>query len=52
MSAPLQRNPLHSEEVASLSGEQQNVSDHLVELSSKLENASLILKERLSEFRM
>jgi methyl-accepting chemotaxis protein len=39
-----------SEEVASLSGEQQNVSDHLVELSGKLEQASFILKERLSKF--
>ena len=39
-----------SEEVASLSGEQQNVSDHLVELSGKLEQASFVLKERLSKF--
>lgn len=39
-----------SEEVASLSGEQQNVSDYLVELSGRLEKASLLLRERLSNF--
>ncbi|GGH27950.1 methyl-accepting chemotaxis protein [Paenibacillus segetis] len=39
-----------SEEVASLSGEQENVSEVLVELSAKLENASVRLKERLAMF--
>lgn len=39
-----------SQEVASLSNEQQSVSDHLVELSVKLENESILLKEKLSKF--
>lgn len=39
-----------SQEMASLSGEQQSVSDNLVELSGKLEQASLLLKDRLSKF--
>ncbi len=39
-----------SEEVASLSSEQQSVSDHLVELALKLENESLLLKNKLSKF--
>lgn len=41
-----------SEEVASLSSEQQSVSDHLVGLALKLENESLLLKEKLSKFSM
>ncbi|WP_340022157.1 methyl-accepting chemotaxis protein [Paenibacillus sp. FSL K6-1096] len=39
-----------SEEVASLTGEQENVSEYLVNLSAKLASASAKLGERLSKF--
>ncbi|WP_379160294.1 methyl-accepting chemotaxis protein [Paenibacillus sp. sgz5001063] len=41
-----------SQEVASLSGEQQSVSDYLVDLSGRLERSSNMLKERLSKFNV
>ncbi|WP_238654195.1 methyl-accepting chemotaxis protein [Paenibacillus piscarius] len=39
-----------SEEVASLTGEQENVSEYLVNLSARLAGASARLEERLSKF--
>lgn len=51
VSAVAQQSSATSEEVASLSGEQQDVSEMLVLLSGKLEQASAKLKEKLSVFK-
>lgn len=50
VSAVAQQSSATSEEVASLSSEQQTVGDQLVQLSNKLENVSVGLKESLSKF--
>ncbi|MRN55952.1 methyl-accepting chemotaxis protein [Paenibacillus monticola] len=52
VSAVAEQSSASSQEVASLSGEQQGVSAHLVELSVSLENASHKLREGLSKFRV
>ncbi|ULO06081.1 methyl-accepting chemotaxis protein [Paenibacillus sp. 19GGS1-52] len=52
VSAVAEQSSASSQEVASLSGEQQGVSTHLVELSVSLENASHKLREGLSKFRV
>ncbi len=52
VSAVAEQSSASSQEVASLSGEQQGVSAHLVELSVSLENASHKLSEGLSRFRV
>lgn len=52
VSAVAEESSATSEEVASLSNEQQSVGDHLVELSAKLENVSIQLKESLSRFTL
>ncbi len=50
VSAVAEESSATSEEVASLSSEQQNVGVRLVELSTKLSNASNELKESISKF--
>lgn len=50
VSAIAEQSSAASQEVASLSGEQHSVSDHLVDLATKLEQASSQLKEKLSKF--
>ncbi|MFC7679155.1 methyl-accepting chemotaxis protein [Paenibacillus sp. GCM10028914] len=52
VSAVAQQSSVTSEEVASLSGELQDVSHLLVELSGKLELASAHLKEKLTLFKL
>ncbi|WP_246553400.1 methyl-accepting chemotaxis protein [Paenibacillus tritici] len=52
VSAVAQQSSATSEEVASLSSEQQNVSDHLVALSGKLQGASTQLESKLSLFKI
>lgn len=52
VSAVAEQSSASSQEVASLSGEQQGVSAYLVELSVSLENASHKLSEGLSRFRV
>ncbi|WP_410767951.1 methyl-accepting chemotaxis protein [Fontibacillus sp. BL9] len=52
VSSVAQQSSATSEEVASLSGEQQEVSETLVHLSEKLEQASSALKEKLALFKL